>query len=62
LTYNFSRMEYRIKAEKEKKSIVNEDRQKADIGDVKDIKVEAGENGKAVPAKKGVPKVKRRQR
>ncbi len=61
LTYNFSRMEYRIKAEKEKKGIVNEDRQKADIGEVKDIKVESSEGGKGVPSKKVVPKEKKAQ-
>jgi hypothetical protein len=45
LSYNFSRMEYKAR-QQERKTIVNEDRQKMDIGEVKDIKVEVNENGK----------------
>lgn len=56
LTYNFSRMEYKIKAEKEKKTIINDDRQKPDIGEVKDIKVESPENGKTAPSRKTTAK------
>jgi hypothetical protein len=44
--YNFSRMEYKIKPEKERKSIVNDDRQKMDIGEVKEIKMDGSENGR----------------
>ncbi len=51
LTYNFSRMEYKIRAEKERKTIINDDRQKGDIGEVKDIKVEGTDGGKIAPGK-----------
>ena len=46
LTYNFSRMEYKIKPEKEQKNHENDDRRKIDNGEVKDIKFEGGDNGK----------------
>jgi hypothetical protein len=44
LTYNFSRMEYKIKPEKAEKSVQNDDQKKIDIGEVNDIKVD-GQHG-----------------
>ena len=64
LSYNFSRMEYKVK-QQERKTIVNEDRQKMDIGEVKDIKVEVnenGKNGKQKPAKSPKPAAKPKQK
>ena len=46
LSYNFSRMEYKIKPEKEVKNVDHDDRRKIDNGEVKDIKLEGTDNNK----------------
>ena len=46
LSHNFSRIEYRIKPEKELRNTENDDRIKIDNGEVKDIKVEGTDNSK----------------
>jgi hypothetical protein len=54
LTYNFSRMEYKIKPEKPEKPLQNEDRKKIDIGEVNEIKVD-GQDGSKGDRKAKVP-------
>jgi len=46
LYYNFSRMEYKIKSEKEIKNAEHDDRRKIDNGEVKDIKLDGTDNSK----------------
>jgi hypothetical protein len=57
LTYNFSRMEYKIKPEKPEKAVQNEDRKKIDIGEVNEIKVDGPDGNKADRKSKAPAKV-----